>query len=44
MGSQMPILSGAPFTAINAITASASNDIGFADVTDFVHYACRPAA
>jgi hypothetical protein len=37
---QMPTLNGAPFTAITAIAATAPDDIWFADVTDFVHYAC----
>jgi hypothetical protein len=39
---QMPTLNGAPFTAITAIAATAADDVWFADVTDFVHYACQP--
>jgi hypothetical protein len=42
--SQIPTINGTAIQSITAMAASASNDIWFADVNDFIHYGCQPAS
>jgi hypothetical protein len=36
----VPDVTGTPVAGISAEAADGNNDIGFADVSDFIHYAC----
>jgi hypothetical protein len=36
----VPDVTGTPVAGISAVAADGNNDIGFADVSDFIHYAC----
>ncbi len=42
--SQMATVNGRIIHAITAIAATASDDIWFADVDDFIHYGCHPTS
>jgi hypothetical protein len=44
MWSQIPTINGTAIQGITAIAATASNDLWFADVNDFIHYGCQPVS